>query len=261
MKLFLINLDRNPNRLAHCVKAFSDVSLTFERVPAVDGKILDNIFIESIEFNKSWPNPNNSEIGCFMSHRICWEKLVDSEDGYAAIFEDDIFLSEDSYKYLRDCSWIPKDVGLLRLETYNTRGYFHRWWKKLVLDRMIWKCQSFQPGTGGYIISREVANQLLSTNKNYIPAPIDHFLFDPKCSAVAQVDAYQLVPALCIQEAVLSPDEASLGGDIHDRSVKNMILNNRGKLTASKKIYRELSIGIGKLLKFPCQKRVIIPFE
>src|SRR5690625_1490193 len=114
MKSLVINLDRNPKRLKRMEKIFAQMDLKFERMPAVDGQKLTKE-----EITKYCPSQEFSagEIGCFLSHRKCWEKIATGEDQYTAVFEDDIHLSDSVKELLNDCDWIPDDTDIIKLET------------------------------------------------------------------------------------------------------------------------------------------------
>lgn len=258
MKTLVINLDRSADRLAHSHEQFGRVGIDFDRVQAVDGRTLKNEVIDNISLSDDWPKPTVSEFACFMSHRKCWDILVDSHEKYAAIFEDDIILTRDATKFLSNTDWIPSGVNLLRLETFKMKVYFKRWGKVPANNRHLMKMLSFHSGTGGYIISRELAAKLLKLTNRYMPAPIDHFLFDPLCEVYNENDIYQLVPAICAQEQVLTPETLVLGQSIEGRSVVNMIQKKRGTLTQKQKIARELKRGVSKLTRLATQKRMIV---
>lgn len=260
LRRLVINLDRNPDRLDHVQEQFLKLKISFERVEAIDGQCLEVEFIDKINTDPSWPTPTKAEFGCFMSHRKCWQNLVDSNENFAAIFEDDLFFSKDAAKFLDNTDWIPDGVEIVKIETVNTKTYFDRWFAKSLLGRKIWKTVSFQSGTGAYIISRGLASRLLSETENYMPAPIDHYLFDPAYKPDSGSYTYQLVPAVCAQECIIDPLNAKLGSSIDARSVKAMIQAKRGSLSQREKIIRELSKGFFKLKKFPFRKRRVVEF-
>lgn len=258
MKTLVINLDRSTDRLAHCQSQFERLHIGFERVQAVDGRTLSREVIDSIYLRKDWPKPTDSEFACFMSHRKCWELLANSDEKYAVIFEDDIILVENAINFLENIDWIPEDIDILRLETFKMEVYYKRWDKIPVKDRHLMQATTFHVGTGGYIISSKFASALLNMTSNYMPAPIDHFLFDPKCGILTTNSVYQLVPAICAQEKVLMPDNYILEQSIKDRSVVNVPAQKRDTPTQGQKIIRELKRSFKKLKRFVSQKRIIV---
>lgn len=92
--VFLINLDRSPDRLARCAPMLDQLGLTWERVPAVEGKALDPAHLASLNphpaphgewFRKLTPG----ELGCFLSHLRCWQLIEERGLDCALILEDD----------------------------------------------------------------------------------------------------------------------------------------------------------------------------
>ncbi len=98
-KVFLINLDTSEDRLALCKKEFEKLNVEFERVSAVYGKDLSEQDIErcydEVGNTRKYKKPLSSgEVGCYLSHIKCWQKIVDEELDYALILEDDFILDE-----------------------------------------------------------------------------------------------------------------------------------------------------------------------
>lgn len=98
-KIFLINLDKSSDRLARCQEFFAQFNIEFERIPAVYGKDLSEQEITS--FYDADRNTTGykkelgvGELGCYLSHVKCWQKIVDEELDYALILEDDFKLTE-----------------------------------------------------------------------------------------------------------------------------------------------------------------------
>ena len=94
LNTFVINLDRRPDRL-HFVKAqLDDLRIPFERFPAIDGQTMSpeqkNVFDESRFLLECKKMPVIGEIGCALSHRAVWQRMVDENLDYALILEDDI---------------------------------------------------------------------------------------------------------------------------------------------------------------------------
>lgn len=99
-KVFLINLDKSQDRLEVCRQNFERYNIEFERVPAVYGKDLSEQQIEQFydsERNQTgYKKPLSiGELGCYLSHIHCWQKIIEQDLDYALILEDDFKLSED----------------------------------------------------------------------------------------------------------------------------------------------------------------------
>jgi GR25 family glycosyltransferase involved in LPS biosynthesis len=95
--IFVINLDRRPDRLQHMSTQLKEYK--WIRCPAADGKdaSLKSLRMKGWYPDVLWRDPllkrqlTNTEVGCFISHYKCWEKIVETNRP-AIIFEDDIEL-------------------------------------------------------------------------------------------------------------------------------------------------------------------------
>lgn len=97
-KIFMINLERRPERRARMIESFNILGLEVENFTAIDGAELnDEKFKEiGIEFLDGYADPylnrpmTLGEIGCFLSHFYIWEKMVSEKLEEVLILEDDI---------------------------------------------------------------------------------------------------------------------------------------------------------------------------
>ena len=100
MKGYVINLDRQPERLTHFYQ--QPGSEIFQKVSAVDRKVLDIIgnkefFFDVATFTRMIPRgPTMGEIACTLSHIKCWQLIALEEsiddDEFCLIAEDDVTL-------------------------------------------------------------------------------------------------------------------------------------------------------------------------
>lgn len=212
MRIFCINLDRSVERWASINRQASQLGLSIERFPAIDGSKLN-------------PPPNfpvsPGAIGCFLSHRALWEAISHGRDDYALILEDDALLSPSLPEFLHDTSWLPKDADLVHIGATDPlcsiRG-FGRMTKgrKLYLSL---KCT----GTESYIISKQCASRLVIDMVS-IDREFDQILFN---GGRPDLKIYKLNPGLATQ------DRKTFEGLI-ERSLK------KTKLTIGQKLKREL---------------------
>ena len=99
MRAFLINLDRNPERLAFMRGQLDRLGIPFERFPAVYGRELSpearaKGFSRVRSFIASKKRLSDAEIGVAMSHVGCCRRMVEANDRYALVLEDDVVLSD-----------------------------------------------------------------------------------------------------------------------------------------------------------------------
>ena len=95
--VYVINLKRSKKRLRKINKHLKKLNIPFNRIEAIDGKELtkDEIRNNCTLFSQMF-SPL-SLIGCFLSHKKAWKTMVDNNDKYAIIMEDDCELI-DSFK-------------------------------------------------------------------------------------------------------------------------------------------------------------------
>ena len=101
MKIFYINLDRRHDRnkkfLATC-----PLKLELNRFSAIDGRNnTDNPTYQYIKSNMI--ELNSGEYGCFASHYLLWKKLIESQETYYLIFEDDAIFCDNFNQRFQTC--------------------------------------------------------------------------------------------------------------------------------------------------------------
>ena len=94
MKIFLINLDKNPERLEKTRQRLTAIGVEFERIPAIYGKTLsDEEKKRSVNAFRWWCAQGRpireGEIGCALSHYMIYRKMIAENMTCACILEDD----------------------------------------------------------------------------------------------------------------------------------------------------------------------------
>lgn len=98
--IFIINLDGSKERWLRIQSQLESQNLTYERIAAIDVREIKNQPLLSLynEKKNKWHYRKNlslGEIGCYLSHRKCWKKIVDDQLDFALILEDDVRLVQD----------------------------------------------------------------------------------------------------------------------------------------------------------------------
>jgi glycosyl transferase family 25 len=177
MKIMLINLDRSKDRLKLMEKRLKALGLSFERVPAVDGSLAD--LTKTPVHAPNWRYPHQltkGEIGCLLSHRKCWQRLVDSDERFGLILEDDIVFHPEARRYFLNSDWIPEGVSLVQF-SFSRDKTFSDGQIDLADGNQLVRVKCSSPcGTYAYIISREAAEQALA-DTSALAGPADNVLF------------------------------------------------------------------------------------
>ena len=192
MKVYVINLDRHPDRLAHMREQLGDIG--FERVDAVDGT-------KNPETTKGL---TRFELACIESHRNAWRLFLSGSDAHACFLEDDIHLWPDFATLVQLEAWIPSDAHSVKLDTYLQKVKLGE--RRTVFgDRQVARLYTRHESSAAYALSRGGAERYLElTARPNLPA--DYSLF-PKNPRRLGLRIYQLTPAVAIQDHLLRSED------------------------------------------------------
>jgi glycosyl transferase family 25 len=211
---YLINLDRSPDRLVRMQARFDEVGAAFVRIPAVDGKALNDAARKAACVpHKAWLPLTASEIGCFLSHRACWRQIADGPAPYGCVFEDDMLLAPRLQDFLADRSWIPADAEIVKIEEGHNRVWLDMPLRDVKNGVRLGRLRSTHYRAGAYIVSRDAARRLLVMTERF-GLPVDLFLFDAAVGEPSCFVIYQLLPALAEQEKGAALEVKGGGGTI-----------------------------------------------
>ena len=235
---FFINLDRSKDRLSSLQKQFENLNIDFIRIPAIDGSQLDATYIQSLqapyEKNLILSPLSSGEIGCFLSHRSCWQKFLETDEEWAFIIEDDVIISNNAKQFLINHNWIPNNINIIHASLIKNPCEARIYHYKYTLNNNYFLCRNLYPqiyGTQGYFISRKAAQFALEITNQYLSNAVDDFLFGPYYKFYKQFPFWKLNPSI-----ILSSELESL----IDASRKNKIYCKKKYIPLRLKIYREI---------------------
>lgn len=180
-KVFVINLARSPQRMAHIAQQLEDAEVAFERIEGVDGNQLADAEIERVSPARLvrqhyYRDLNKGEVGCSLSHRKAWQKIVDDELDFAFVLEDDIDLESnfadvvELMRELPDSNWdfiklYPMRKGSPKNIRQSVEYKNHQFisYHKLPLSN------------GAQVVSKQGARALLK-NMSHVVQPVDGHL-------------------------------------------------------------------------------------
>ena len=243
MLRLLINLERATDRLATMEKRLAALDLDWTHVPAFDCKEFEDGFVEGVHQQSADFAKDPGSIGSFMTHRRCWELLVESENTHAFIMEDDILFGESAETFLRDSSWIPEPYtkSVIHLETFGRVTIYDADPVASVGKYSLHVQRRLHHGSAAYVIHRDAAARALAASQDLNQAP-DIFLFTPPPrNAVQNLPVLQIVPAPFVQEDILQ----RMTGRVAEH--KSMIAATRkGHRKGLAKIQAKLAHSLGK---------------
>ena len=201
LPVFVINLDRRPDRMRSIAANLDQLGLKAQRISAVDARtVTDEELNERVNLNGSFRSIelDRGAGACVLSHLRALDTFLSASDAPAAlILEDDAELAADLPMFIEAIDWWPIDAQLIKLETWGKRGrLFSRTCAEPHRGRELRRIAVFVAGACGYIISRGSARYLLDKCRNVI-YPMDHVLFDVRnCKIARDLRPIQVLPGL-----------------------------------------------------------------
>ncbi len=160
--IYVVNMDRNTERMTELDRQFATSAPPRHRIPAVEGSRLPAAAVRRLAGDPAAPR---GTLGCFLSHAAAWEALLASGDEAALIVEDDVIPLLDLPRRLGGLN-LPAGWDLVfvndRLEPRRDFDAADAFTTQTLAATM----QAFHPddnatGGDGYLVSREGARKLL----------------------------------------------------------------------------------------------------
>lgn len=204
MKFLIINLIFAKERRKYIVNLCNKYGLDFEIIEAVNGRELSLDEYENIIHQDKMKfylkrELGLGEVGCALSHKKCYKKIISENLPYAVILEDDAIFDKKLLDFLEAYREFPEDLELLLLghqrQVYNDDGYkinspYSRRFCKKIQGIKIRRLVGRGNGTYGYFITQKGATKLLEKlNKIYLP-------IDAMTSNENFVNVYAIFPTL-----------------------------------------------------------------
>lgn len=250
----VINLDRHEDRLAWFMEGAHRAKLPIERISAIDGTSQEHAALIQ-KHRPQHSSLSNGEAACVLSHRMAWKRLLDGEEEYLAIFEDDTHLSED-IAYLLKTEWMKNELHLVKLETILRKTSISGIAQHAFGGRKLHRLLAKHYGASGYIVSRRCAKRLLEITESYL-LPVDVVLFDEQSPIWEEFGIFQVVPAACIQDNPLARSKNMPG------RFESTLIGERSEIKAIRKDTKKARMFSAKKLHryFSCVLRGANPFR
>lgn len=178
--VFVINLDRSPDRLDRIARNLDGAGLGFERVVAVDGRDL-NLNAPQLDPTDMayWARYHHrvmrvNEVACYMSHIKALRQFLATDFDAALILEDDAVVADDITEVIAGLGRHANAWDLVKLYASHPGTQVFR--EQLTGKHKLISYLTQTGRSAGYIVSREAAEKLL---KQLLPIrlPFDH-IFD-----------------------------------------------------------------------------------
>ncbi|WP_339986823.1 glycosyltransferase family 25 protein [Gymnodinialimonas ulvae] len=246
MKVLVINLASEAERMAFQEAQLGTLGLAFERVNAVTPDTLSPPAND--RYWSRWERPlRTTEMAAFASHRVAWERVAASDTPHM-VLEDDAFLMPGAKGLLATLTDLPQ-AEFVTLETRGRRkriardphphAPIHRLWQ----DRTGAACYVLWPGAAKKLLTRAA------------PAP---GLADAVLCAAYELQAWQAVPALacqldrCAAEGLTPPiaTESAIGREDKPRAKPSVVQKLR-------RITSQLRMGLRALAHVRAESTIV----
>ena len=200
---YVINLKRRPDRYHSFKSKYPLDQSSLNRVDAVDGRDLKTT---PSHFKSLMPG----EIGCFLSHKLLWEKAVhENNKKYSVIFEDDAHFTDNFLDKYNEITNSFKHFDILYIGGRFKKNFRMTNCLK-VTDTVVkydynknWNSNDCDRTTHAYILSQNFSQLLLDEyNKNESKSlelpPVDFFIIN--VLRYYKIDIYSAHPLLCHSE-------------------------------------------------------------
>ncbi|MCP4781609.1 MAG: glycosyltransferase family 25 protein [Hyphomicrobium sp.] len=198
--VFIINLDRSPDRLAFMQAQAERLNFNFERVRGVNGtrglpKWLAPQFVS--ETGEILSKMSSGEVGCYASHLIALSRMVDRKIGPVIVLEDDVTLDTDFFTTAEAAILAaPEGWDLIHLSTRFKNPCFTV--AELNGDRRLVRHSRLPAGSAAYAISISGASKLLASKVRKHP-----FDMEFRYAWIADLDIFGVHPAPAVDGAFL----------------------------------------------------------
>lgn len=228
--IFVINLDRSPQRLDSIKMTFESLGLEFIRVQAVDLNTgsdhgIINLYDDHQNSKNYFAKLTKAEQGCFYSHRNAWKAFLDSSSDSCIVLEDDVALTHDfSDAVVACCDWlIGERPRILKLYAKRPVGgatvFLRDSRRRIVIPKL-------PPlGAVAHIINRPAARELLAKSDSFFQ-PVDVYM---------QAWWQTGVEVGVLQPSIVNEVSATLGGST---------IQNRKRIPVPQRIKREVLRGV-----------------
>lgn len=197
--VYVLNLARSPERRAFMAEGLARAGVTGEFVAAVDGRA---------RRLPRHPRLSTAETALILSHRKAWRRLLASDADYAVVLEDDAHLGA-GFADLLSADWGRLRFDLVKLETSFDRIWLTR--RGVAFSgRSLRRLGAEHLCAAGYLVSRAGARKLIEATRA-LSEPVDQALFGRAAIFGGRVAAYQLDPAIVVQDN-LHPDASARRG-------------------------------------------------
>lgn len=177
--IYVINLDRDAERLASIRDNLAKLGLGFERLPAVIGKEVPEweklVDLPAYAWRNRLDMPRAGEVGCYLSHLMAMETFLRTGAPWCVILEDDVEVLPACAEALRSLAETD-DWDLVKLFNFHSGMPVKK--RELAGGHRLVAHLTRTTSSAAYVVNRRAASTLLKTMRP-ITEQVDHALDRP----------------------------------------------------------------------------------
>ena len=177
--IYVINLDRDVERMASLAGSLRGLNLTYVRVSAVLGKEVPDweklVDVELYGARNRLPMPRPGEVGCYLSHLKAMEEFLRTDAPWCVILEDDVEVRPECVEVLAALGQ-KDDWDLVKLFCFHSGLPVRK--RALTPTHHLVVHLTRTTSSAAYAVNRQAAETLLRTMKP-ITEQVDHALERP----------------------------------------------------------------------------------
>ena len=164
LPVYVLSLRRNKMRRRRIQNHLEDLGLSFDWVDAVDGRKLSssqkNAYLSN-ERRSFAPGPmSDGAIGCLLSHRLAWQRIISNTESAALIIEDDAVLQAETKAALHHIEMLAGRFDMIHLHHTVKKPLFGEFKISTNHSLSLHKYNTIQ--NVAYVISQEACRILLN---------------------------------------------------------------------------------------------------
>jgi glycosyl transferase family 25 len=177
--IYVINLDRDAERLASIRDNLAKLGLGFERLPAVIGKEVPEweklVDLSAYAWRNRLDMPRAGEVGCYLSHLKAMETFLQTDAPWCVILEDDVEVLPTCADVLQSLAE-RDDWDLVKLFHFHSGMPVKK--RALGADHHLVAHLTCTTSSAAYVVNRRAAETLLKSMRP-ITEQVDHALDRP----------------------------------------------------------------------------------
>lgn len=176
---YVINLDRDENRMASLAGSLQALNLAYTRIPAVLGKAVPDweqlVDAPLYSARNRLPMPRAGEVGCYLSHLKAMETFLQTGEPWCVILEDDVEVRPECLEVLRGLAE-KDDWDLVKLFCFHSGLPVRK--RSLTTSHHLVVHLTRTTSSAAYALNRRAAETLLKSMRP-ISEQVDHALERP----------------------------------------------------------------------------------